>query len=146
MNVQEILDRLHNDDYFGHDLDRIYQKNKTAQAVMRNYASKHNYDPTGIDHYYHRKTMYETAQKGPDAANMMLILGSLKESRDFLRDAYNLGSVKKAWEENKKDLQNNILGYRMGLNNELPPESNPEFNQYNSNTVNAILEALKRKQ
>ena len=146
MNIQELLDRLHNNDYFGHDIDRIYKKNKVAQATMRNYAGQNNFDPNGIDHYYHRKTTYEAAQKGQDAANLMLILGSLKETRDLARDTYKLGGVKKAWAESEKDLQNNILGYKMGLNNALPAESNPEFNKYNSSTVNAILEILKEKQ
>ena len=146
MNIQEFLDPLRNDDYFAHDIKRIYQKNSIEQALMRKYATEHGYNPNGIDHYYHRKTVYEAAQKGQNAANMMLILGALKESKDLVRDTYKLGSLKKAWAESEKDLQNNILGYRMGLNNALPPESNPEFNQYNSNTVNAILEALKAKQ
>lgn len=147
MNTQEILNKLNNDEFFGRDLGKIYQKNKLEQAAMRHYAAQHNFDPTGIDHYHHRKTMYETAQKGQEAANLMLILGALKESRDLIRrDTAKLGSVGQAWSESKKDLQNNILGYIIGLNTDLSVKDNPELNQYNSNTVNTILEALKGQQ
>lgn len=156
MDTNLILERLRNGETFGGDLWNLYQKNNTAQTAMRKLAAQRNFDPNGIDHYYHRKTMYEAAQKGKDFANNMLFLGALKEGRDFLRDtaqnwknnkgqnfgARLLNSLDSARIESEKDLQNNILGYKLGLNSELPPESNQEFNKYNSDTVNALLKAL----
>ena len=144
-------------DLLGRDLIGIYKKNNADQKIIRKYAADHNIDPNGIDHYFHRKTMYEAAQKGAGARNVMFMYGTMKESRDILRDTKKnwkenkgqdflprlLNSLGGAWSEAQKDLQNNIIGYRMGLNNELPPESNPEFNKYNSATMNLILERLK---
>lgn len=142
MDMNKLLYDALNKDLVWNGVYDIYSKNNDAQANMRKYAFEHNYNPNGIDHYYHRKSAYEVAQKGLPSGFSMLGSGILKEYRDFFRDAPRMGIIN-ALNENKKDLKNNTIGFIIGSNSKLPAEDNKLLNSYNSATVNAILEALK---
>ena len=133
----QIGDNVRSDILWGGLYD-IYHKNDESQKKMRDLAFKTNTNPNGIDHYYHRKTAYEAAQHSVPIGVAMLMAGNMKEYRDIIRDTYKHGFAK-AFKESKKDLKNNAIGFILGSHSDLPAEQNPQFNSYNSKTVNFLL-------
>lgn len=122
-------------------LYQIYKRNKAEKEHADAVAHRNNIINNGIDHYYHRKTVYEAAQQGVIPGLLMLQAGHIKEWLDKPKYTEKYGA-EYAENESKKDLQNNNLGFILGLNSNLRAEENPEFNKYNSNSMNLLLKAL----
>lgn len=159
--TEQILKALNENNLGLGKLGQIYHKNQAEQNIMSKYAQQHNIKQNGIDHYFHRKATAEAAQYGVPIGAAMLSLGNFKEYKDFLRDTYKYAAknitftdtrpemlsklaegMVRAGYESKKDLQNDGIGYIIGLNSKTDVTKNPELNRYNSKSVNMLLQAL----
>ena len=76
----------------------------------------------GYDNYAHRLGMCESAKNGYIGALTGMSAGILKEGLDIARKTTGIGSkrigFKKALEDSKKDMKNNIEGIKFGLTND----------------------------
>ncbi|MCL2018001.1 MAG: hypothetical protein FWG80_04515 [Alphaproteobacteria bacterium] len=104
--------------------DRMIDRFTESRRVNNSLAA-HGYSAAGIptDEYFHRLAVAEQSQKGVVPGRFALALGYLNEGKDVL--------IGKGWENSKKDLKNNLDGYKMGR-------------EYK--TKNALSEALKQYQ
>lgn len=125
-------------------LYQIYKRNKAEKEYADAVAAQNNIIPNGIDHYFHRKTVYEATQQNPLLGALMWNAGYIKEMFDKRKYTKKYGK-EYAEAESKKDLKNNNLGFILGMNSKERAEDNPEFNSYNSASMNLLLEALKKK-
>lgn len=138
----KLADALRYNDLQGESLYEIYKRNKAEKEYADRIAAENNIANNGIDHYFHRKTVYEATQQNPLLGSLMMDAGYIKEIFDKNKYTKKYGE-EYAEREQKKDLQNNKLGFILGLNSKLKAEDNPEFNSYNSDSMNLLLKILK---
>ena len=88
------------------------------------------------DNYAHSVADAKIAQKGLWPATVAFVAGIAKEARDLTLSTINGHNISQTWDDNCKDMNNNIRGLKWGLEN---PNGNAEqyFAQLdlNSNTI-----------